>query len=95
MIPICPLPKIWHEIHQQLSKYAENHKCHPLLPPKPLILAGWAYSNDIEKKNRWQETVHWATKNGCIELVTGIPDSDFYIVEKPTKGSIGPMGDEI
>jgi len=86
MIQICPLPKIWHEIHQQLSLYAKNHKCQPPLPPKPLILAGWAYSNNIEKKNRWQETVRWATDNGCVELVADIPDNDFYFVEERNAG---------
>jgi hypothetical protein len=36
----------------------------------------------IEKKNRWKETVQWAADNGCLELVTDIPDTDFYFVEE-------------
>jgi len=55
-----------------------------LSPPKPLILAGWAYSNDIEKKKRWEETVDWATKNECQGLLKNIADEDFYFVTEPT-----------
>ena len=62
------------------------------LPPKPLILAGWAYSNDIEKMNRWKETVEWANNNGCGELVNGVPDNEFYFVDEPSTYTVGPMG---
>jgi len=60
--------------------------------PKPLILNGWVYSNDIEKKNRWEKTVKWAESNGCQDLVVCIPDSDFYFVDEPTSYLVGPMG---
>ena len=41
---------------------------------------------------RWRETVDWASANGCVGIVEGISDQDFYQVEKPTSYSVGPMG---
>ena len=81
----------WHEAFERLANYAQSHPCIPPSPPKPLILAGWAYSNDVEKMQRWEETVAWAEKNGCSDLVCCIPDQDFYFVEKPTSYTIGPL----
>lgn len=89
---ICLNPMPWNEAFTRLTKFAKAHPCTPPSPPKPLILAGWAYSNDVEKMRRWEETVAWATDNGCIEVVTGIPDHDFYFVSEPTTYAIGPTG---
>jgi hypothetical protein len=89
---ICPNPMPWNEAFTRLTKFAKAHPCTPPSPPKPLILTGWAYSNDIEKMQRWEETVAWATDNGCSEVVTGIPDHDFYFVSEPTTYAIGPTG---
>lgn len=89
---ICPNPMQWHEVFERLANYAQSHLCTPNVPPKPLILAGWAYTNDIEKMQRWKETVAWAEKNGCSNLVSSIPAQDFYFVEKPSSYMIGPLG---
>jgi hypothetical protein len=89
---ICPNPMTWKEIFDRLTIYAQSHPCTPPLPPKLLILSGWTYTNDVEKMQRWEETVEWAAGNGCTEMVSGIPDQDFYFVEKPTSYMIGPMG---
>jgi hypothetical protein len=51
----------------------------PASPPKPLILAGWAYSSDLEKAQRWGETVAWASSNGCASLVDQLKEEDFYL----------------
>jgi len=59
--------------------------------PVPLILGGWAYSNDIEKMQRWEETVAWAGKNGCADLVEA-PSGDFYYGDEPTSYTVGPLG---
>jgi hypothetical protein len=56
-----------------------------------LILAGWAYSNDIDKMRRWEETVAWAAHNGCLDVVE-VPDTDFYSVDEPTSYTVGPLG---
>lgn len=89
---ICPNPSRWNDVHKQLVNYAETHSCGPSGPPAPLILAGWAYSNDTEKMRRWKETVDWASANGCVGIVEGVLDKDFYKVGEPATYSIGPMG---
>jgi hypothetical protein len=82
----------WNEVFQRLSEYARQHPCKPPSPPVPLILNGWIYSNDTDKLDRWGETVAWAVNNGCSELISDIPDRDFYFVERPTTYRIGAMG---
>lgn len=81
----------WHEVFERLTAYARTHECVPAAPPTPLILAGWAYSNDIEKMRRWEETLAWATRNGCSDIVA-IPDTYFYCVDEPTSHTVGPLG---
>ena len=92
MKSICPNPMPWHEVYKRLTCFAATYNCVPSEPPKPLILNGWVYSNDIEKRNRWNKTVQWAKNNGCIELVDSIQDKDFYFVEEPSTYQIGPRG---
>jgi hypothetical protein len=89
---VCPNPPRWNDVFKQLVQYAEAHPCNPGRPPAPLILAGWASSNDTEKIHRWRETVDWASANGCVGIVEGISVKEFYQVENPTSYSIGPMG---
>lgn len=81
----------WHDVFRRLTEYTRGRSCIPPSPPTPLILAGWAYSNDVEKMRRWIETVDWATSNGCPDLVE-VPDEDFYCVEEPTSYAVGPLG---
>jgi len=92
MTRICPNPMPWNEAYKRLTGFTESHSCVPPNPPKPLILNGWVYSNDIGKKNRWDDTVKWADKNGCMELVNNIEDGDFYCVDEMSSYQIGPMG---
>ncbi len=80
MIRVCPMPGVWHDRHQRLLKFAETTPCKPDKPPIPLILAGWAYSSDFDKKSRWEKTLAWAERNGCADLVANISDVDFYSV---------------
>jgi hypothetical protein len=89
---ICPQPPIWHEAYQRLKAHAERHDCQPGEPPFPLLLNGWAYSNDMDKLHRWEATLEWATRNGCADLVSGIKEEQFYCVDSPTSYVVGPMG---
>jgi hypothetical protein len=89
---ICPIPASWNQIFERLLDYAGNHACTPGRPPTPLILAGWNFSNDTEKAHRWNETVAWAEVNGCAAIVEGIPDADFYQVDKRDDRPRGPFG---
>lgn len=88
---ICPNPIPWSKAYQRLLEYADTRLCEPAQPPKPLILSGWSYSNDVDKKDRWHATTEWAEKNGCPELVE-IPEDQFYFTESPTTYAVGPMG---
>ncbi len=79
---ICPVPNVWNLTYQELDRYAAI-KSVPR-PPTPLILAGWNFSSDAEKMNRWEETVHWAKAYGAENIVDGIKDEDFYQVAELT-----------
>ena len=52
---------------------------HP--PPVPLILAGWVFSNDHEKKRRWDQTIEWAIANDCEDLIT-VDDDEYYVTDE-------------
>jgi hypothetical protein len=88
---ICPNPEAWSKIYKQLQAFALSQPCVLPAPPVPLVLAGWAYSNDLEKRDRWSQTVSWATLNGCPEL-TMVPGVDLYSTGAPTSYQIGPLG---
>ncbi len=82
---------LWDDLFKRLTAHARMHPCIPPSPPKPLILAGWAFSNDVEKMLCWEETVAWARINSCADIVE-ISDEDFYFVDEPTSYTVGPMG---
>ena len=75
---ICPKPIPWNDIFQLLARHAKAIPCMPESPPKPLILAGWAYSDDSEKALRWAETVAWANANGCGGIIDQVRDEDYH-----------------
>lgn len=81
----------WNNAFNRLTRYARAHPCTPPFPPKPLILAGWVYSSDVDKMRRWEDTVAWASNNGCADLVD-IPAGDFYYDDEPTSYTVGPLG---
>jgi len=87
---ICPKPVRWKEIYETLARRCSEQGI-STAPPKPLILAGWAYSNDVEKADRWKETVIWAERNGFSELTSIEPD-DWYSVGEPSSYEVGPLG---
>ena len=89
---ICPNPMAWNRAFERLVMHAKSRTCILPSPPTPLILAGWAYSNDAEKMRRWEETVAWANANGCPEVVNEVPDADFYVVDNPSTHTVGPLG---
>lgn len=47
-------------------------------PPIPLILAGWAFSSDHEKKQRWDATVKYAITHNCKHLIDDLDEESFY-----------------
>ena len=76
---ICPNPAQWNGVFRLLTSFAKPNPCNPSSPPKPLILSGWAYNNDVDKKQRWEETMVWATNNKCANLIFSFSDLDFYV----------------
>ncbi len=92
MIYICPLPRIWNKIYQELLSVWENQVDQPKPPPKPLVLHGWGYTNDLEKKLRWEETIKWANMNGLADLTQNIAEKDKYFVTDISTYQIGPLG---
>ena len=91
MIFICPLPPRWSDIYLQLTEAWKQGGRRSAPPPRLLILAGWAYSNDAEKQERWQATIRWAEEHDCAELVRLAEDEKYYVYEVTTY-TVGPMG---
>lgn len=73
---ICPTPVFWAPLHQTLIAHAKTNHLPP--PPMPLILAGWNFSSDKEKKARWLETVSWCESHQCMHLLASLNDADWY-----------------
>jgi hypothetical protein len=92
MKSICPLPEHWLKILDQLRNWISNTGAQVTAPPAPLILAGWVYSNDVEKRERWLETVEWAERHGCVHLLECLTPEKMYRVDEPSNYVVGPMG---
>jgi hypothetical protein len=76
---ISPIPKVWHEIHQSLLKYWDLELQQRVSkPPIPLILAGWNFSEDWEKRLRWTQTLNWAKENKCEHLLIELSNDEKY-----------------
>jgi hypothetical protein len=87
---ICPIPLRWNEIYEALLSACKEKRI-ASSPPVPLILSGWVYSNDVEKAETWKATESWAQENGLTEHVV-VPEGDWYAVEHPYIGAVGPFG---
>jgi hypothetical protein len=72
--PICPLPPEWENLHSAAVAAAEDGETFP----KPLILAGWAFSSDAEKRQRWKETVDWLESRGLRGLIESKVEGAWY-----------------
>jgi hypothetical protein len=90
VIYVCPEPLAWLRIYKGLVNFSLINECNPPNPPKPLILNGWVYSNDISKHNQWNRTKLWAARNRCIHLIES-SQKDFYTVETMSTHAIGPL----
>jgi hypothetical protein len=80
---VCPKENILHEVYLTLLDYYNKKRefiSGP--PPKPLVLNGWIYSTDYQKKIRWEETIKWAQTYGCSNLIPILKSGDKYEVAK-------------
>lgn len=91
LIDVCPLAYVWHEIYQRLVAATKDRQ-DIFPPPVPLILAGWAYSNDVQKQERWHETLRWAHHYGLSSLIGEITPDLMYRTMDLTDYDVGPMG---
>ena len=74
---ICPSPQLWNAIFLALeNEWKINGGVD--VPPVPLILAGWVFTSDDEKHQRWTELLEWAKRRELMHLIPNIPDSDWY-----------------
>lgn len=90
MKPICPQPGDWHRVYEHLRAVARRREIRSS-PPIPLILAGWAGSNDLEKKARWDDTLEWAERNGLRSEIQ-LTSDQMYCVTEPYGGLVDPYG---
>ncbi len=77
-IEVCPDPRAWHEAYIWLRALSE----HRILsaPPKSLILAGWAFSSDVDKQGAWHAMRTWARTHGVEEEVLAITAGRMHTV---------------
>jgi hypothetical protein len=75
---ICPVPAAWERVRAALE--AARATTAPDAPPVPvpLILAGWTFSSDDDKRSRWAATVEWADKHGLAQAIPKLGASDWY-----------------
>jgi len=50
-------------------------------PPVHLILAGWGFSNDQEKKQRWDDTLMYALEHSYTHLSERLGDESFCFAQ--------------
>lgn len=72
--PICPNPSEWAKLHAAVLTAVTDGEAFP----KPLILAGWAFSSDEEKRQRWEDTVAWLREHGLEHLIESEVGGGWY-----------------
>ena len=91
---ICPQPQDWHDIHTRLKNAWEEAGGRGSPPPVPLILAGWAFSSDADKKDRWEQTITWAKGEGLEQLIPELtPEMEYRVDEIRKSVIVYPDGD--
>lgn len=87
---VCPKPQVWDRVCQRLQKAWEALGRPGIEPPMPLILSGWAYTNDLDKQQRWLATDAWANNAGLERLIPELSEEEGYRVDElgasPTAG---------
>jgi hypothetical protein len=71
---ICPNPPEWAKLHAAALAAVTDGGTFP----KPLILAGWTFSSDGEKRQRWAETLEWLKERGLEHLIESEVGGGWY-----------------
>ena len=81
MIIVCPKAGIWWQTFERLrdAGIAAGHVGDA--PPFPLILAGWIYSSDRDKQERWLALVRWAEEHSLSHLIPELAPEDQYCTD--------------
>jgi hypothetical protein len=87
---VCPNRIPCRDAFDRLCRFASSRAYTPPAPPIPLILNGRVFSTDVEKKRRWEDTLSWAMRNGCLDLIASIPVQHFHWADELTSCAVGP-----
>jgi len=73
---VCPQPGKWHELWQLIGAPERDG-----LSP-PLILGGWAFSSNREKRERFRSHVSYAAENGLLndveQFISRLGEEDWH-----------------
>jgi hypothetical protein len=76
---VCPLPRPWDRLHRHLTSLKPGDADRP---PVPLILAGWNFSSDSEKRMRLIDQLDWARQHGVLVearvFLAGLSPDDWH-----------------
>lgn len=64
---VCPMPPAWQRLYDLLPDTRQVGN--GWQPPLPLILAGWHFSSDHDKRARLHKHVEWASEHGALPAV--------------------------
>jgi len=78
---VCPDPYIWSRIYLQLKEAWEKLEFKGDEPPRPLILAAWTTTSDLDKQNQWKKTLQWAEDHDLSHLIPFLSSEECYYVE--------------
>lgn len=78
---IYPRPQQWNKLYELLPN--RQRKRAGWEPPVPLILGAWWHTTNEEKRERFYDHIHWAAKNGSLDLIAdfiySLNEEDWYI----------------
>jgi hypothetical protein len=81
---VCPLPVVWNDIYKRLhAAWVSGGSCGDP-PPVPLILNGWVFTSDMDKKCRWDATLAWARGHSLVLLIPQLGKAQRHEVTKMT-----------
>jgi hypothetical protein len=72
---------MWVEIYKRLDESWRHSGCRGAPPPIPLVLAGWVYSSDRDKQQRWEQTIEWAVQHDFAHVIPSLSDEEYYSTE--------------